>query len=210
LAENEERTIVEAGLYLYCGVGVLPPNNRVTRCLGKVVSAQRARSVLDMGCGSGVLALRASRYAEKVVGIDIDRRAIAAAQRNARKNRIRNVEFLYGNLYEPVAGRHFDLIVSNPPMYPIENQGVSLAVRGISSLCDDAGWTFLRGFLAGLSIHLTPKGRGMFVSSSLSDNVLIHSLVRQNRLCEEHILLRKGQCGSQDIYLWRIKRGAAI
>jgi ribosomal protein L11 methyltransferase len=56
-------------------------------------------SLSDLGTGSGILALAAKRFgAERVVGIDVDPKAISVAKVNARLNKIDNVDFKLGDL----------------------------------------------------------------------------------------------------------------
>ena len=78
-----------------------------------------ARRILDIGTGSGCVAIALARQlpAAAVTAIDISEAALAVARRNAEKNGV-TVEFLLGSLCAPVAGRCFDLIVSNPPYIP--------------------------------------------------------------------------------------------
>ena len=71
--------------------------------------------VLDLGTGCGIQAMHASRFAREVVATDISKRALAIARMNVELNRIENVEFRLGSLFEPVMGERFDAIVSNPP-----------------------------------------------------------------------------------------------
>jgi SAM-dependent methyltransferase len=79
------------------------------------VRRPEARRVLDLGCGGGVHALLASRHAERVVGVDVSPRALACARFNARLNGVDDVEWREGDLFGPVAGERFDVVVSNPP-----------------------------------------------------------------------------------------------
>ena len=78
-------------------------------------------SVLDLGTGCGVQALHARRHARRVTATDLSARALAFARFTLALNRGLNpgdevpVELLEGSLLEPVAGRQFDLVVSNPP-----------------------------------------------------------------------------------------------
>jgi len=89
--------------------------NPTTVNLSQLTVRRRVRSALDVGCGNGVQALLAARHAERVTGIDKNPRALAFARFNARLNGAENVEWLEGDFFAPVAGRRFDLVVSNPP-----------------------------------------------------------------------------------------------
>ena len=71
-------------------------------------------SALDLGTGCGVQALHLSRRAARVVGTDVNERALRLAALTAALNEV-EVDLRAGSLYEPVAGERFDLIVSNPP-----------------------------------------------------------------------------------------------
>jgi release factor glutamine methyltransferase len=73
--------------------------------------------VLDLGTGSGAIALALAheRPGARIVATDNSAAALAVAGRNAERLRLTNVSFVAGDWYEPVGATHFDLIVSNPP-----------------------------------------------------------------------------------------------
>jgi methylase of polypeptide subunit release factors len=89
--------------------------NPATTSLADLTVRLPVESALDVGCGGGVQALLAARHARQVVGVDVNPRALSLARFNARLNGVENVEWLEGDLFAPVAGRRFDLVVSNPP-----------------------------------------------------------------------------------------------
>lgn len=72
---------------------------------------ERAK-VLDLGTGCGVLAAAATEVARIVVATDISQRAIDDATNNLRDL---DIEVRAGDLFEPVWGEWFDLIIMNPP-----------------------------------------------------------------------------------------------
>ncbi len=74
-------------------------------------------SVVDLGTGSGViaLALASERPHWQLLATDASHAALRIAQKNARRLKRDNVEFLFGSWLTPLAGRRFHLIVSNPP-----------------------------------------------------------------------------------------------
>lgn len=84
-----------------------------------VQRAGAARTVLDIGTGSGCVAIALAKALPDavVVAVDISAAALQVARRNAERNAAQ-IEFCPGSLYEPLAERTFDLIVSNPPYIP--------------------------------------------------------------------------------------------
>ncbi|MGV8073234.1 MAG: methyltransferase [Syntrophobacteraceae bacterium] len=93
---------------------VVPPGP-LTLQLANVMIRRPSERVLDLGTGSGALAMLASPFAGLVTATDTNRRALAFAQFNSRLNQIENVRCLAGDLFEPVAQERFELILCNPP-----------------------------------------------------------------------------------------------
>ncbi|MFB6075960.1 MAG: HemK2/MTQ2 family protein methyltransferase [Candidatus Aenigmatarchaeota archaeon] len=77
--------------------------------------------VLDIGTGSGVMALIASKNAKYVLGVDINRKAIEISKSNAYNNKIKNVEFKKSDLFEKI-NKKYDVILFNPPYLPTEEE----------------------------------------------------------------------------------------
>lgn len=73
--------------------------------------------VLDLGTGSGCVALTiaSQRPQSRVTATDCSRDALAVTSTNARALDVHNVEFVCGDWFDALAGRRFDLVVSNPP-----------------------------------------------------------------------------------------------
>ena len=81
------------------------------------VRAEPHGKVVDLGTGSGAiaLALASERPRWQVTATDVSAEALAVARANAVSHGLERVEFLEGEWLEPLAGRRFDLVVSNPP-----------------------------------------------------------------------------------------------
>jgi release factor glutamine methyltransferase len=122
-------------------------------------------SALDLGTGSGVLAitLACENPGMKVTATDSSDAALAVARRNA-KSLAAGVEFLHGPWYDPVAGRRFDLIVSNPPYVAAGDPHLAhgdLRFEPAHALTDGSadGLDSIRAIAAGAAAHLNPGGR---------------------------------------------------
>lgn len=87
-----------------------------TELLVELALARKPASVLDLGTGSGAIALAIKRNlpAARVIATEASAAALAVARRNAVGHALA-VEFRHGRWFEPLAGERFDLIVSNPP-----------------------------------------------------------------------------------------------
>jgi SAM-dependent methyltransferase len=99
--------------------------------LDALVPRRPVGAALDLGTGSGLLALQAARHAERVVAADINARALRFVEFNAVLNDVQNVEVREGSMFEPVEGETFDLIVCNPPYYISPAIGVVFRDSGL-------------------------------------------------------------------------------
>jgi release factor glutamine methyltransferase len=83
----------------------------------ELAPADSARSLLDLGTGSGAIALgvASERPGWHVTASDISSDALAVAQTNSVNLKIPNIEWRLGSWFDPFPGRRFDFIVANPP-----------------------------------------------------------------------------------------------
>ena len=93
------------------GTGDHETTRMCVQALDKYVKADT--TVFDIGTGSGILALVASKLGAKhVVGVDLDPVAVDSAKENISFNNVDNIEVLYGNLLDVVDGKA-DIVVAN-------------------------------------------------------------------------------------------------
>jgi release factor glutamine methyltransferase len=120
----------------------------------------RGANVLEIGSGSGVvLAVLGALGAASLCGIDIEDEAIeSGAVLLGDLGLASTAEFHRGDMWLPVAGRRFDLIVANLPHFPMERSDVPGRLPSWSAGGPD-GRRLLDPFLAGLADHLAPGGR---------------------------------------------------
>lgn len=96
--------------------------------LESVLRTRRVSHVLDVGAGSGVLAIAAAKTGAEALAIEIDPRAAAIAEINARQNKIANrVRVIAGDGGRYIAGKQFDLVFANILMRPLIRLSPKLA-----------------------------------------------------------------------------------
>jgi ribosomal protein L11 methyltransferase len=100
-------------------------------------------TMLDAGTGSGVLALAGRCFgAKRIVAIDLDPLACATAKRNARSNRIRNIQFVNGDVLKLKVRGKFDVITAN-----LFSEILIDALPAWSRHLAPGGWLILSGLL---------------------------------------------------------------
>jgi release factor glutamine methyltransferase len=150
------------------------------------------KKVLEIGTGSGIVAIYCSKKGAHVVATDISSKALKLAEENAKLNSAK-IKFLRSNLFDKIEGK-FDLIIFNAPYIPGKEspmwsggkQGVEIANR------------FLKNAVA----HLEENGFILLVMSSVAkiDKIIIPKgfLLR---------ILKERKIAWENLYLFKIFRG---
>lgn len=191
--QRTRRVVLEErlGFPLIVLPGVLHPVLfRTTAVLLAALGRERlapATRVLDLGTGCGALAVAAARAgAGTVLATDVVADAVRCARLNVLLNRVEGrVEVRHGDLWTPVAGERFDLVLCNPPFYPG-------APRDDGERPFRAG-DFAARFAAGLGSHLAAGGRALVVLSSDGDEAgflaaFDHAGLRCSRVQRRHLV----------------------
>jgi release factor glutamine methyltransferase len=125
-------------------------------------AGDRALDAVDLGTGSGAiaLALKRERPAWRIAAVERSAEALAVARANGARLGL-PIEWLLGDWYGPVAGRRFELIVSNPPYVAAGDPHLAaLAHEPASALvAGDDGLDALRTIVAGAAAALAPGGQ---------------------------------------------------
>lgn len=125
-------------------------------------SETNGATALDLGTGCGILAIFAATRGYKVTAIDIEPTAVSCARANAILNRVEDrVGILQGDLFAPIEGQFFDVVVFNLPFF-----------RGHARTPLERAWMspdVLERCAAGLSSVLKSNGAAYFVLSRHGD-----------------------------------------
>lgn len=171
MSEDRSYTWKGAGgpFTLAVAAGVFMPSS-TTRILGDAMRIRAGDTVIDAGCGSGVLGLVAARLgAGRVVGCDVSPAAVACAADNAARLGLAGVaEFRQGSLLEPVADVRADAVIADISGMPdpvAEATGWFPDGRGGGP----TGAELPVAFLSGVRQLLAPDGRVYLPTGSLQD-----------------------------------------
>lgn len=154
------------GLEFHVTPAVLIPREE-TELLVEIAVEKPARRILDLGTGSGCLAIAVARELPRaqVTAVDASAAALAVARENAARHGVA-VRFLQGDWFAPLGGERFDLILANPPYVaeadPHLAQGdVRFEPRGALAAGPD-GLDDIRRIAAAAAAHLVAGGRLVF------------------------------------------------
>ncbi|MHA1267722.1 MAG: HemK2/MTQ2 family protein methyltransferase [Candidatus Helarchaeota archaeon] len=132
----------------------------------------RSSKVLDMGTGSGILAIFAAEKAHSVLASDLNPKALRVAKINIKMNKLAHkIQLRKGNLFNTIPEK-FNVILFNPPYFPVKPKTyLDLA------WCGGRRYEFLRKFLRKARYHLTSGGFIQISLSSLMHLKFIHKLI---------------------------------
>lgn len=156
-------------VWLFRPPGVYRPQGEtwlLAETLRTATAVRLGVTVLDVGTGTGALAVTAARVgAGRVVAVDVSRRAVFAAWVNARMRRL-PIRVRRSDLFEAVAEESFDVIVANVPSVCAEDTSGHRAAHAWSGGPD--GRAVLDRLCAAAPARLTPGGMVLVVQSTLS------------------------------------------
>ena len=130
------------------------PLNPSSVSLDMITIRLSVERTLDLGTGPGFQALRAAQHAGHVVGTDLNHRALNYAAWSAQLNGLDNVEWRYGDLWQPVEGERFGHVLCNPPYV------VSPDLEYLYSSSGREGDAISEDVVRGVPAHLEEGGIG--------------------------------------------------
>jgi len=161
------------------------------------------KSVVEIGTGSGVLALSAAKAgAASVLALDINPAAVQAAQLNAERNGLKQVTALESDLFSAVpASTQFDVIISSPPSFSGEPRDT--ADRAWHA---GPGYRDIAPLFTQAAPRLTADGCMYLLLSSDTNLALFGSLIAQAGFVSERIATRSIWIEAFYLYQLKLKR----
>ncbi len=158
--------------------------------LTEAMIKQSCNTVLDLGTGTGILAILASEYSKRVVGVDVNPRAVYFAKLNLFLNGIDNVEFRLGSLYDSVNSESFDQITASLPFEICSSTAKVYRDGG------EYGDKILKDLLSGIKKHLSKNGYCQIITrlsefEGFSHEGYIRKFARENNF-DTLLLLNSG------------------
>jgi release factor glutamine methyltransferase len=177
--------------------GVFQPRSdaRLLAAAMRDLGLARGARVLELFAGSGAIAVAAAQEgAREVTVVDVSRRALVSAWLNARRNGAR-VRARRGDLFAPVRGERFELILANPPYVP--SPGDRLPTSGAARAWEGGGdgRALIDRLCAEAPAHLTPGGTLLLVQSSICGERATLDRLRAGGLRAERVAAGHGPLG---------------
>ena len=153
----EEKLVQIDGIQIQTRKNVFPPQSKFSHSsieLHHVFGDVKGKTVLDIGTGTGIQAIRVAKMGAKlVIASDISGEAINCANENIRNNGAENiVRVIKSDLFDSVPNEKFDLIIANLPITDFPIYGV------VESSLYDPNYQLHKRFLGQAKHHLTNNG----------------------------------------------------
>lgn len=168
-----------------------PETERLVELALDRIPLNTAARIVDLGTGSGAIALAIARERPhcRVIATDASETALVVARRNAERNSIVNIAFRAGSWFAPVQGERFDLVVSNPPYIesddPHLQQGDLLFEPATALAAGPDGLDDLRVIATEAASHLTQRG-WLLVEHGWNQGEAVRDLFTAGGLTEVH------------------------
>lgn len=173
--------------------------------LEKYVKKYALGRVLDLGTGSGIQAIAAAqnKLVREVIAVDINPDAVKQFQDIITKNKYKKIQVLVSDLFSNVEGK-FDVIIFNPPYLPQDKDIEDAALYG-----GKKGWELSERFFTQVSKFLAPKGKILFLFSSLTNKIKIDELISQH-LLETEELVKERLPFFEELYVYLIQKSELL
>ena len=126
--------------------------------------------ILEIGCGTGIVSINNAKLNQRnrVLAVDINKRAIENTKHNSKINKIKNIRTIHSNLFSKVRGK-FDHIIFNPPYLPTTQEEKLKTKLNFAYDGGKYGRKTIDKFLKSFGKHLKKSGNAFLIHSSLNN-----------------------------------------
>ncbi len=171
-----------------------------SKLLKSVVDRLAKGKVLDMGTGSGILAVTAAnkKGVREVIGVDIDKKSITYCKKKYKKIKIK---WKVSDLFSKLGGykKYFDLIIFNPPYLPQEGRKRHIDLEG-----GKKGYEVIAKFLETVNEYLKDDGIVLLLFSSKTKEKKVLEIIEQRLF--DYKLEAKEKLFFEEIYVYKISK----
>jgi release factor glutamine methyltransferase len=155
-----------------------------TELLVRSIRLRQGERVLEIGTGTGVVAIHCAKHGCRVTATDVVEKALELARENVDQNAV-DVDLREGDMFEPAEGR-YDVIIFNPPYLPTAPEDLTLSDLDRALDGGPDGTEVTLRFLDQVNHYLAGNGRAYIVVSSLQDSGKIDEALHR-----QHLVARK-------------------
>jgi release factor glutamine methyltransferase len=145
----------------------------------------KGKSLLEAGCGSGLISIYAAKKGANVTATDINSTAIDFLKNNAGQNKV-ELKLIQSDLFQNIPRQRFDIIAINPPFYKKDPQ----TEKEYAWFCGENGEYFAALF-KGLSNYIHPASEVLMVLFDGCDMEMIENLAAQHEFDLQCVQTRK-------------------
>lgn len=169
-------------------------------------------SVLDIGTGSGAIAITINKETEALVtAVDVSLDAIDIAKKNAKLNNA-NIDLIQSDLFDNISNLKFDIIVSNPPYIESrEIEGLDKEVKDFEPILaldgGDDGLIIYRKIIEDAEKHLNSNGK-IFFEIGFNQAEAVSKIMRQKfkNVCVYKDYMGNDRVVTGEMYDWKIEK----
>lgn len=155
------------------------------------------QSLLELGCGSGIISLLAAKKGAHVTASDINQTALDYLANNAIRNRL-PVNTIYSDLFENLRNQTFNYIIINPPYYPRKPKNI----KDEAWFCGE-NFEYFENLFAQLPNFLSSETKCYMILSQDCDLEKIKAIASENAIAFELVLEKKELAETN--YIFKIK-----
>lgn len=153
---------------------------------------QDKKNILEIGCGSGIIALHIAKQGVTVTAADISNYAVSNTKFNANHNQIQ-LNIVQSNLFENIRGK-YDMIIFNPPYLPTANEHT--AWDG-----GNEGLNIIQPFLDSARYYLLDEGIVYIIISNLTDR---KKMIENNNAIYDFEIISKKKFFFESLFVYKI------